>query len=108
METSQGSLLITWSSFTAHLQLWPYPIKHPIDRIMILEHRDCGAYKKFFGLEWAKVLPPVETDKHLEQVRELSAYLTEVFHEDIPNLKVDSFLLARDEDDPLHIDPQNA
>ena len=79
-------------------------IDHLIDRIIILEHRDCGAYKKFFGLEWAKVIPPVETGKHLEQVRILSAYLKEVFSKDIPNLKVDSFLLARDEDDPLQID----
>ena len=79
-------------------------INHPLDRIMILEHRDCGAYKKFFGLEWDKVLPPVELEKHLEQVRILSAYLKETFRVDIPNLKVDSFLLARDEDDPLVID----
>ena len=83
-------------------------IGHPIDRIMILEHRDCGAYKSFFGLDWAKVLPPVETDKHLEQVRILSAYLKEVLHGDIPNLQVDSFLLARDEDDPLQIDAHNS
>jgi len=79
-------------------------IDHPIDRIMVLEHRDCGAYKKFFGLDWAKVIPPVETAKHLEQVKILSAYLKHVFNEEIPNLAIDSFLLARDEDDPLEIE----
>ncbi|HEX3250153.1 MAG TPA: hypothetical protein VHS05_12050 [Pyrinomonadaceae bacterium] len=79
-------------------------IGHPIDRIMILEHRDCGAYKAFFGLEWEKVLPSVELDKHLEQVRILSDDLKKVFSHDIPDLKIDSFLLPRDEDDPLQIE----
>ena len=77
-------------------------LKHPIERIMILEHRDCGAYKKFFGLDWAAVLPHVETDKHLEQVHFLIPYLKDELQDDkYPELKVDSFLLARDEDDPL-------
>lgn len=76
-------------------------VGHPIDHIMILEHRDCGAYREFFGLDWKKVLPPVELEKHLEQVRILSAYLKDVLHDEIPDLKIDSFLLARDEDDPL-------
>lgn len=77
-------------------------IGHAIDRIIILEHRDCGAYKKFFGLEWAKVLPPVEMDKHLEQVRILSGYLKEVFEKE--PVTIDSFLLARDEDDVLEVE----
>jgi carbonic anhydrase len=79
-------------------------IDHPIDRVMILEHRDCGAYKKFFGLDWARVTPPVETEKHLEQVKILSAYLKQILRADIPDLAVDSFLLARDQDDPLEIE----
>lgn len=79
-------------------------IDHPIDHIMILEHRDCGAYKKFFGLDWAKVIPPEETAKHLEQVKILSVYLHRVFQDEIPNLKIDSFLLAREQDDPLQIE----
>lgn len=76
-------------------------VGHPIDRIMILEHRDCGAYREFFGLEWADVTPPVEFDKHLEQVELLRIYLERVLHEEIPNLKIDAFLLPRDEDDRL-------
>lgn len=76
-------------------------IEHPIDRIIILEHRDCGAYKEFFKLEWDKVTPPVELISHKDQVRKLYADLKEEFKKDIPNLKIDSFLLARDEDDAL-------
>ena len=79
-------------------------VGHPIDRIMILEHRDCGAYREFFGLEWADVTPPVEFEKHLEEVEKLRVYLDNVLHEEIPNLTIDSFLLARDEDDRLQID----
>ena len=79
-------------------------INHPINRLIIFEHRDCGAYKAFFGLEWEKVLPSVELDKHLEQVRILSDDLKKVFSHDIPDLKIDSFLLPRDEDDPLQIE----
>jgi len=79
-------------------------VGHPIDRIMILEHRDCGAYREFFGLEWADVTPPVEFDKHLEQVEILRIYLERVLEGEIPNLKIDAFLLARDEDDRLQSD----
>ena len=76
-------------------------IGHPIARLIILEHRDCGAYKKFFGLEWAKVLPPEETAAHLREVAILIESLKAPFGD---TLKIDSFLLARDEDDPLKID----
>ena len=79
-------------------------VGHPIDRIMILEHRDCGAYREFFGLEWADVTPPVEFEKHLEEVEKLRVYLDNVLHEEIPNLTIDAFLLARDEDDRLQSD----
>ena len=76
-------------------------IGHPIDRLIILEHRDCGAYKAFFGLEWDKVLPPEETAAHQRQVIILSEALEKEFGN---SLKIDSFLLARDEDDPLKVD----
>jgi carbonic anhydrase len=77
------------------------PIDHPIDRVIILEHRDCGAYKAFFGLDWSKVTPPVEEASHEEQARVLSVDLKAEFAKDIPKLIVDSVLLARDEDDVL-------
>lgn len=79
-------------------------VGHPIDRIMILEHRDCGAYREFFGLEWEDVTPPVEFEKHLEQVEILRIYLERVLEGEIPNLKIDAFLLPRDEDDRLQSD----
>ena len=80
-------------------------IKHHIDHIIILEHRDCGAYKYFFDLVWEDTLPPAELKVHLEQVKELSVELKRHFTENPPELKqIDAFLLARDEDDPLPID----
>jgi len=79
-------------------------IKHPIDRLIILEHRDCGAYKEFFKLEWDKVTPPVEAASHNDQVSLLITDLKTEFSTEIPNLKIDAFLLTRDEDDVLHIE----
>jgi carbonic anhydrase len=73
-------------------------IGHPIDRLIILEHRDCGAYKAFLGLEWAKVTPPEEWDCHKNQVTQLVATL----EGEIQDLTIDSFLLTRDEDDALY------
>jgi carbonic anhydrase len=78
-------------------------LNHLIDRVIILEHRNCGAYEVFFGLEWAAVKPPIETEYHQREVELLATALKNHFRTDIPNLKVDAFLLARDEDDPLPI-----
>jgi hypothetical protein len=77
---------------------------HPIGRVVILEHRHCGAYKHFLGLDWEKVLPGDEAAEHLRQVRHLIAFLKAEFARDIPRLAVDALLLARDEDDELHIE----
>ena len=74
-------------------------IDHPIDRLIILEHRDCGAYKAFLGLDWAKVTPPDEWTCHRNQVTKL----IETLKDEIQNLTIDSFLLTRDEDDVLYI-----
>jgi carbonic anhydrase len=77
-------------------------LKHHIERIMILEHRDCGAYKKFFGLDWANVKPPEELAEHLREVRRLTPVLKDALRDpEYPELDVVSFLLARDQDDPL-------
>lgn len=78
-------------------------IDHPIERVVILEHRDCGAYKHFLDLEWAKVKPPEEFDKHQEQVVKLDQYLKSEFAKEIPNLQVDAILLAREEDDEIPV-----
>ena len=79
-------------------------IGHPIDRIIILEHRDCGAYKEFFKLDWREVTPPVEETCHKKQVSLLIKDLKKEFAKEPPTLQFDSFLLARDEDDALHIE----
>lgn len=82
-------------------------IDHPINRLIIFEHRDCGAYRLFFGLEWKNVTPPVEKASHDAQVRELIKDLKGEFEKDIPNLRIDAFLLTRDEDDELYIDTRH-
>ena len=82
-------------------------LDHMIDQIIILEHRDCGAYKLFFGLEWDQVTPPVEEACHNEQVNELARDLRREFSTEIPNLIIKSWLLARDEDDELHPEKPN-
>ena len=99
-----GNQIQEWSDvFVQHIEV-ARDIKHPIERVIILEHRDCGAYTKFFGLEWDKVTPPYEAEKHQEQVQELAAKLYAHFREPahLP-VSIDAFLLARDEDDPLPI-----
>lgn len=72
-------------------------INHPIKKLVILEHRQCGAYNYFLGLDWAKVYPHQELDVHLAQVKKLAAYLKGIF----PDLEVDAILLTREEDDEL-------
>ena len=79
-------------------------LEHMIDQIVILEHRDCGAYKLFFKLEWDRVTPPVEEASHNEQVNKLARDLRKEFSTEIPNLTIKSWLLARDEDDELSIE----
>ncbi|MEK6289501.1 MAG: hypothetical protein AABO57_27620 [Acidobacteriota bacterium] len=74
-------------------------ILHPIDRLIILEHRDCGAYKAWLGLDWARVTPTDEWTSHRNQVTQLIPILKN----EIQNLTIDSFLLTRDEDDVLYI-----
>jgi hypothetical protein len=94
----------TWrKTLVEHIRVARH-IGHPIDRIIILEHRDCGAYKEFFKLDWRKVTPPVETASHKKQVNLLIKYLKKEFAKEPPILQFDSFLLARDEDDVLHIE----
>jgi carbonic anhydrase len=72
-------------------------INHPIKKLVILEHRQCGAYTHFLELDWENVLPKYESDKHLDQVKKLVAYLKTVFSD----LEVDAILLTREEDNVL-------
>ena len=75
-------------------------VGHPIKKVFILEHRDCGAYEHILGLKWSEVLPGQELEAHREQVEKLIIDLKQKF----PDLTVDSVLLARDEDDDLHVE----
>lgn len=72
-------------------------IKHPISKVFILEHRECGAYEHILGLKWCDVLPGREYAVHHEQVSKLMHSLKQKF----PGLKVEAILLTRDEDDDL-------
>lgn len=72
-------------------------IHHPITKLVILEHRQCGAYKHFLGLDWEQVLPGDEAQVHQAQVQKLAAYLKTEF----PGFTVDALLLTREEDDEL-------
>ncbi|MCA9071180.1 MAG: hypothetical protein KDA84_19765 [Planctomycetaceae bacterium] len=76
-------------------------IGHPIEKLVVLEHRDCGAYKHFFQLYWDQVTPPVEEAKHQEQVDLFVKDMKSEFSGDIPNLQIEAILLTRDEDDEL-------
>ena len=88
-------------AFVSHIRT-ARTVGHPIDRIVILEHRDCGAYRHFFGLEWSKVDPPTEFCKHKEQVDAFIDDMRKEFSQEIPGLIIDAILLTRDEDDQLH------
>lgn len=83
-------------------------IAHPIDRIVILEHRDCGAYKHFFKLFWDQVTPPQEEGKHKEQVEAFVFDMKKEFSEDIPNLRIDALLLTREQDDELRVETEKS
>ena len=82
-------------------------IQHPIERIVVLEHRDCGAYKHFFKLDWFCAKPPEEAAKHREQVEKFVCDMRKEFGDLIPNLKIDALLLTREEDDELHIETES-
>jgi hypothetical protein len=43
---------------------------HHIHKVMILDHRDCGAYEKIFGIDFYK-FPAKETRIHTVQLQEL-------------------------------------
>ena len=88
----------TWrETLITHIQA-ARTIGHPIKKLLILEHRQCGAYKHFLGLDWEKVLPGDELKVHLEQVKKFAASLKQ---SPIFDIDVDSLLLAREEDDDL-------
>ena len=64
---------------------------HHINKVMIIDHRDCGAYKVFIGLDTAKDRE-TETRYHTEQLRKLATTLG-TRH---PDLSVELLLMSLD------------
>lgn len=64
---------------------------HDIRTVIVLDHRDCGAYKVLVGPEHAKD-PATEADAHTTQLRRLRAQIGEKY----PQLKVETLLMSLD------------
>lgn len=79
-----------WSkTFWEHLDI---AIKlHNIHTVIVMDHRDCGAYKVILGPDHAKD-PKTEKDTHAMQLKKLKAQITEKY----PKLKVEMLLMALD------------
>jgi len=79
-----------WSkTFWEHLDI---AIKlHNIHTVIVMDHRDCGAYKVILGPEHAKD-PKTEKDTHATQLKKLKAQIAEKY----PKLKVEMLLMALD------------
>jgi hypothetical protein len=77
------------TTFWEHLDI---AIKlHEIHTVIILDHRDCGAYKVVLGAEHAND-PKIEKDTHAAQLKRLEAMINEKY----PQLKVEMLLMALD------------
>jgi len=64
---------------------------HNIHTVIVMDHRDCGAYKVILGAEHAKD-PKVERDTHAAHLKKLKG-LVNAKH---PKLKVEMLLMALD------------
>lgn len=64
---------------------------HNIHTVMIMDHRDCGAYKLVFGEAHAKDLK-TEKDTHSAQLRTLKGMINRKY----PGLKVETLLMGLD------------
>jgi hypothetical protein len=76
-------------TFWAHLQL--ARDLHQIRRLIVIDHRDCGAYKAFLGPQHAKD-PATEGKIHGEQLRLLRAEAAKRQ----PGLEIETLLMALD------------
>jgi carbonic anhydrase len=64
---------------------------HSIHSVMVLDHRDCGAYKVILGPEHAKD-PKVEKETHAAQLKKLKGMVGEKYAQ----LKVETLLMSLD------------
>ena len=61
---------------------------HNVHTVVVIDHRDCGAYKVILGPDHAKD-PKVESDTHAAQLTALRKLVKEKY----PNLKVETYLM---------------
>ncbi|HWW74355.1 MAG TPA: carbonic anhydrase [Pyrinomonadaceae bacterium] len=64
---------------------------HKIHEVLVLDHRDCGAYRLIFGEDFSKD-PARETEVHSAQLKRLG----ELIKERHPELKVELLLMSLD------------
>jgi carbonic anhydrase len=64
---------------------------HNIREVIVMDHRDCGAYKVILGAEHTKD-PNVERDTHAAHLKKLKGMINEKF----PKLEVETLLMALD------------
>jgi carbonic anhydrase len=64
---------------------------HNIHTVIVMDHRDCGAYKVILGPEHAKD-PKTEKETHATQLKKLKAQIVQKY----PKLKVEMLLMALD------------
>jgi carbonic anhydrase len=64
---------------------------HQIHTVMVMDHRDCGAYRLILGAEHAKDLK-TEKDTHAVQLKELKSQI----NKKQPKLKVEMLLMSLD------------
>lgn len=74
-----------WEHLAVAIQL------HHIHKVVVLDHRDCGAYRVFLGEDFSKA-PDRETAIHTEKLRELRARILDKH----PDLEVELLLMALD------------
>ena len=110
---SLGACVPAWQAvLIQHVQA-ALKLQHQIEHIVILDHRDCGAYQNPGKIGVPEdilkeglprdVLPSVEKACHEHVLSELVPELKNLLRQDIPNLKVSAWLLTRDQDDPLDV-----
>jgi len=64
---------------------------HNIHTVIVMDHRDCGAYKVILGPEHAKD-PKTEKETHATQLKKLKTQIAQKY----PKLKVEMLLMALD------------
>lgn len=74
-----------WEHLEISIQL------HDIKRVILMDHRDCGAYKVVLGTDLSKT-PGFETDTHALRLTKLKGQISERY----PQLAVETLLMALD------------